>query len=49
MQNVCLFCAGNGLATVPRTYIEYDELAKALKLAPTQRTMLGQTVGYPRP
>lgn len=49
MQNVCLFCAANGLATVPRAYIDYDALSKALKLGPTQRTMLGQTVGYPRP
>jgi SagB-type dehydrogenase family enzyme len=47
MQNVYLFCAKEGLATVARAYLDYDACAAALKLSATQRVVLGQTVGYP--
>ncbi len=49
MQNVYLFCAQEGLATVARAYLDYAALAKTLDLKPTQRVILGQTVGYPAP
>lgn len=47
MQNVYLFCAKEGLATVARANLDYDACAKALKLGPQQRVILGQSVGYP--
>lgn len=47
MQNVYLFCAKEGLATVARANIDYDACAKALKLNANQRVVLGQSVGYP--
>jgi uncharacterized membrane protein YkoI len=47
MQNVYLFCANAGLATVARANIDYDICAKALKLNAQQRIILGQTVGFP--
>ena len=46
-QNVYLFCASANLATVVRGSVERDALAKAMGLAPHQRIMLAQTVGYP--
>ncbi|MGB9835136.1 MAG: SagB/ThcOx family dehydrogenase [Candidatus Saccharicenans sp.] len=47
-QNVYLFCASEGLATVVRASINKEELAKAMKLRPEQHIMLAQTVGYPK-
>lgn len=47
MQNVYLFCAKEGLATVARANIDYDACAKALRLAAGQSIVLGQSVGYP--
>lgn len=49
MQNVYLFCAKEGLVTVARGYLDYDALSKALKLGPSKRVILAQTVGYPAP
>lgn len=46
-QNVYLFCASEGLATVVRGAVDRLALAKAMKLAPTQKVVLAQTVGYP--
>jgi SagB-type dehydrogenase family enzyme len=46
-QNVYLFCASANLATVVRGSVERVALAKAMGLAPQQRIMLAQTVGYP--
>jgi SagB-type dehydrogenase family enzyme len=46
-QNVYLFCASEGLATVVRGTVDRPELAKALKLRREQRITLAQTVGYP--
>lgn len=47
-QNIYLFCASEGLATVVRGWVDHEPLAKALQLKPTQRVILAQTVGYPR-
>ncbi len=47
-QNVYLYCASEGLATVIRGSIERAPLAKALKLTPEQHIVLAQTVGYPQ-
>jgi SagB-type dehydrogenase family enzyme len=47
-QNVYLFCASQGLATVVRAMIDRPPLAKILKLRPEQRITLSQTVGYPK-
>lgn len=46
-ENVYLFCASEGLATVVRASINREALAPALKLAPGQKIILAQTVGYP--
>ena len=46
-QNVYLFCASEGLATVVRAMVDREELAKALGLSGKQRVTLAQTVGYP--
>ena len=47
-ENVYLFCASDGLATVVRGSINRDPLARALRLPPNQRIILAQTVGYPK-
>jgi SagB-type dehydrogenase family enzyme len=46
-QNVYLYCASEGLATVVRGALDRTELAKKMKLMPEQRIILAQTVGYP--
>ncbi|RPH62089.1 MAG: SagB/ThcOx family dehydrogenase [Burkholderiales bacterium] len=46
-QNVYLFAAGNGLATVLRAWIDREAIAGALGLAHDQQVLLSQTVGYP--
>jgi nitroreductase len=45
-ENVYLFCASEGLATVVRASVPREALAAALKLRPTQLVVLAQTVGY---
>ncbi|HEC62168.1 MAG TPA: SagB/ThcOx family dehydrogenase [bacterium] len=47
-QNVCLFCASEGLATVMRGMIDMPVLSKVMKLRPDQKIVLAQTVGYPK-
>jgi SagB-type dehydrogenase family enzyme len=47
-QNVYLFCASEGLASVVRAMIDRPGLVKALKLRPEQRPIVAQTVGYPK-
>jgi nitroreductase len=47
-ENVYLYCASEGLATVVRASVPKDALAKALKLRETQMIVLAQTVGYPK-
>jgi len=45
-QNVYLFCASEGLATVVRGYVPKDKLAQALGLNADQEIILAQTVGF---
>jgi nitroreductase len=47
-QNVCLFYASEGLATVFRGSVDYPKLARTLKLPDQQFVTFAQTVGYPR-
>lgn len=47
-QNVYLFCASEGLATVVRGLVDRPVLAAAMKLRPEQRIILAQTIGYPK-
>ncbi|MGA2855625.1 MAG: nitroreductase family protein [Candidatus Sulfotelmatobacter sp.] len=47
-QNVYLYCASEGLATVVRGSVDRVALAKAMKLRPNQKIILAQTVGYPK-
>ena len=47
-QNVYLYCASEGLATVVRGTIDKPALAKKMNLRPDQRITLAQSVGYPK-
>lgn len=47
-QNVYLYCASTGLATVVRGSVDKEVLAKAMKLQSTQWIVAAQSVGYPR-
>jgi nitroreductase len=47
-QNVYLFCASEGLATVFRGAVDYAKLARTLKLPDQQFVTFAQTVGYSR-
>ncbi len=47
-QNVYLYCASEGLATVFRGAVDYPKLSAALHLPPAQFVTFAQTVGYPR-
>ena len=47
-QNVYLFAASNGLATVIRAWIDRAAIADALGLTHDQQVLLSQTVGYAR-
>lgn len=47
-ENVYLFCASEGLATVVRGSIDRPALAKVMKLRPDQKIILAQSVGYPK-
>lgn len=46
-QNVYLYCASEGLATVARAFFDRQALATALCLGPDEEVLLAQTVGYP--
>ena len=46
-QNVYLYCASAGLATVVRGLVVRKQLAAVLGLRPTQRIELAQTIGLP--
>lgn len=48
VQNVYLFCASAGLATVVRAWLDRKALAKALRLSEHESIIAAQTVGYPR-
>lgn len=45
VENVYLYCAAAGLATVVRALIDRRSLAQALDLKPTQRIALAQSIG----
>ncbi|HUO43627.1 MAG TPA: nitroreductase family protein [Burkholderiales bacterium] len=47
-QNVYLFCASCGLATVVRAMIDRPALASVMNLTNPQHILLAQTVGFPR-
>lgn len=47
-QNVYLYCASEGLATVVRGSVDREALAKVMKLRPDQKIILAQSVGYPK-
>jgi nitroreductase len=46
-QNVYLFCASEGLATVFRGAVDHEKLNKAMRLDNGQFVTFAQTVGYP--
>ncbi|NQU85421.1 MAG: SagB/ThcOx family dehydrogenase [Mariniphaga sp.] len=46
-QNVYLYCASEGLATIVRGQIDKAKAKEVLKLRPDQHVILAQTVGYP--
>lgn len=46
-QNVYLWCASEGLATIVRGQIDKVKAKEVLKLRPNQQVILAQTVGYP--
>ena len=47
-QNVYLFCASEGLATVFRGAVDYAKLGQTMQLGKDQFVTFAQTVGYPR-
>jgi len=47
-QNVYLYCASEGLATVVRGLVDKPALAREMGLRPDQKVILTQTVGYPK-
>ncbi len=47
-QNVYLYCASEGLASVFRGAVDYAKLARRMKLPDGQFVTFAQTVGYPR-
>jgi len=47
-QNVYLFCASEGLATVFRGSVDQAKLARTLRLPDQQFVTFAQTIGYPR-
>jgi len=48
IQNVYLYCASQGLASVVRAGFNGDAMTKELQLRPEQRIVLVQSVGYPQ-
>lgn len=47
-QNVYLFCASEGLATVVRGLIDREAMAATMMLRPEQHITLAQSIGYPQ-
>ncbi len=47
-ENVYLFCASEGLATVVRASLNREALAKAMGLPADRKIILAQSVGYPK-
>lgn len=48
-QNVYLYCASAGLATVVRAWFDRQALAQAMGLGTDEQLLLAQTVGRPKP
>ncbi|HYL23076.1 MAG TPA: nitroreductase family protein [Burkholderiales bacterium] len=48
VQNVYLYCASAGLATVVRGWLDRKALGAALRLSEHESIVAAQTVGYPR-
>lgn len=46
-QNVYLYCASEGLATVVRGAVDKDKLHEVMNLKKDQKVILAHTVGYP--
>jgi len=46
-QNISMFCAGNGLATLTRVSMDQKVLREVLKLKETQHLLVNNAVGYP--
>jgi len=46
-QNINMFCAGNGLATITRISMDKDSLRHVLKLKDSQHMLVNNAVGYP--
>jgi len=46
-ENIYLYCASAGLATVVRGMVNREELKTVLKLSPEKNVVFAQTVGYP--
>jgi len=46
-QNIYLFCASEGLATVVRGMVNKTELSKIMKLKDNEKIIVAQTVGFP--
>ncbi len=47
-QNISVFCASAGLATVPRASVGVEKMKTLLNLKETQYIMLNHPVGYPK-
>jgi len=47
-ENVYLYCASEGLATVVRGAIDKEAMTKVMRLRPDQKVILAQSVGYPK-
>ena len=47
-QNIYLYCASAGLATVVRDWVPRDKLRTQISLNEYQKIMVAQTVGYPK-
>ena len=47
-QNVYLYCASEGLATVVRGLVDRPALAKVMNLRSDQHVTLAQSIGYPK-
>jgi SagB-type dehydrogenase family enzyme len=45
-QNINVFCAATGLATVPRASMDEDKLKEVLKLTDNQLLLMNNPVGY---
>jgi len=46
-QNVYLYCAAAGLATVLRAWIDRDGLGRAMGLGDDEQVLVAQTIGLP--